>query len=337
MERKELKFARLSKHWTLAQAAEHLEVDLNTLSRWEQRKTRPHGYNIVKLCQVYGKTSAELGLELEEKQEELEMGNAPLVASLSLPVSPGVVPPQVANLTPQAEAADHSAASAPLSLPDNPPFVSSPTFQSQPRPPRRFRWLRRLAILIAILSVIALSAGIGYSIARVPARGLDQRLHSSLTAGASALPSPTQGTAQEGASPLPTGTAPGKTPVIILSPPAETPGPTEKPIPDCLNGSASHFAFSSLLGLGNTPSSILILTNCGGAAQNWFATTATQNGGNWLQVFPSMGMITANGSESVQIQAAVAGLQVGTYQGSIRFTKGAASWTVTVTFTILQV
>lgn len=337
MERKELRLARLSKHWTLAQAAERLEVDLNTLSRWEQGKTRPHGYNIVKLCQVYGKTSAELGLKLEKKQEEIEEGNTPLVASLSLPVSPVVAPPQVANLAPQVEAADYGVALAPLPPADDPPFVSSPIFQPQQRPPRRFRWFRRLAILITILSVMALSAGIGYSIARVPARGLDQRPHLSLTAGASAPPSPAQGTAWEGASPLPTGTAPGKTPVIILSPPAKTPGPTATSVPDCLNGSASHFAFSSLLGLGNIPSSILALTNCGGAAQNWFATVATQSGGNWLQVFPSMGMIAANRSESVQIQAAVAGLQVGTYQGSILFTKGAASWTVTVTFTLLQV
>jgi hypothetical protein len=49
-----------------------------------------------------------------------------------------------------------------------------------------------------------------------------------------------------------------------------------------------------------------------------------------------MGTIAANGSENVQIQAAAVGLQIGIYKGSITFTKGSSLWTVTVTYTIVQ-
>ena len=57
--------ARTQKHWTLARAAEELQVDINTISRWEHGLSRPFAYNLERLCQVYGATAADLGLEEE--------------------------------------------------------------------------------------------------------------------------------------------------------------------------------------------------------------------------------------------------------------------------------
>jgi hypothetical protein len=106
---------------------------------------------------------------------------------------------------------------------------------------------------------------------------------------------------------------------------------------DCLHGSASHLTFTSLLGLGNTSPRTATFTNCGGLAENWFASVVTSGGGDWLSANPAEGTMAAGGSENVQIQAAGAGLQIGTYQGSVTFLKGSAQWTITVTFTIIQV
>lgn len=63
MERKKLKNARLHSHLTLTQAAEKLQVDINTLWRWECGKTFPRAYNILALCKLYECSASELGLE----------------------------------------------------------------------------------------------------------------------------------------------------------------------------------------------------------------------------------------------------------------------------------
>ncbi len=63
MERKKLVTARVRKHWTLAQAAEHLLVDINTLSRWERGKSTPRAYNLQRLCEVYEVAASELDIE----------------------------------------------------------------------------------------------------------------------------------------------------------------------------------------------------------------------------------------------------------------------------------
>jgi hypothetical protein len=119
--------------------------------------------------------------------------------------------------------------------------------------------------------------------------------------------------------------------------PTDIPTPTPTLTPNCLNGSISHLAFTSVLGLGNVSPRIVTLTNCGGSTENWFATVETTSGGNWLSVYQAVGTIAGEGSENVEIQAATAGLQLGTYEGSIAFLAGSAQWTVTATFTIVQV
>lgn len=73
MKRKQLTRARARKHWTLEQAAQQLQVDINTLSRWELGKTTPHPYNVDRLCSVYGATAVELGLEDEHTDASAEV------------------------------------------------------------------------------------------------------------------------------------------------------------------------------------------------------------------------------------------------------------------------
>jgi transcriptional regulator with XRE-family HTH domain len=62
MEREKLREARLRRHWSVREAAGQLEVDSDTLFNWELGKTRPRGYNIQKLIDVYGLSAEELDL-----------------------------------------------------------------------------------------------------------------------------------------------------------------------------------------------------------------------------------------------------------------------------------
>jgi len=359
VERKELRSARLDKHWTLAQAAEHLEVDINTLSRWERGKTRPHGYNIAKICEVYERTSAELGLD--QKQEETDPAEALLAVppSLSFPNEPtpdrGADPPQ------QAEISGSPTAPVFSTFPGDSPHISPPPLPPRRRLPRYFGGILRGALLLILLAIIATSAGIWCNL-----HGLGKKQQAFSRREATALPSPEQGTTLETASATPTGTvgrnpssasrsgtktpvppsgtpSSGTPPSGASSPGASSsgaseggPGPTATPASDCLNGSASSFKFTSVLGLGNISPGVLVLTNCGGPTQDWFASVATNDGGNWLNASPSTGTIAVNQRENVQVQATKTGLQVGVYQGSITFTKGSSFWVVSVTLTIVQ-
>ena len=62
MRRVKLEAARVEKHWTRAEAAEYIGIDLNTLYRWETGKTNPHKYNVQKLCDVYNSSAKELDI-----------------------------------------------------------------------------------------------------------------------------------------------------------------------------------------------------------------------------------------------------------------------------------
>jgi transcriptional regulator with XRE-family HTH domain len=68
MEREKLIAARLRKYWTQPQAAEAVGCDVTALNRWEKDKATPHAYHRQKLCDVYGCTAQELGLERETKE-----------------------------------------------------------------------------------------------------------------------------------------------------------------------------------------------------------------------------------------------------------------------------
>ena len=72
MDREKLISARIKKHWTQPQAAEAIGCDVTALSRWEKGKSAPHAYNIQKMCDIYGCTSYELGLDASEAKSEQE-------------------------------------------------------------------------------------------------------------------------------------------------------------------------------------------------------------------------------------------------------------------------
>ncbi|GCE15952.1 helix-turn-helix domain-containing protein [Tengunoibacter tsumagoiensis] len=63
MERTHLILARQERHWTQEEAAQKLETNAPTLSRWERGITTPRPYNIRRICEVYHKTAAELDLQ----------------------------------------------------------------------------------------------------------------------------------------------------------------------------------------------------------------------------------------------------------------------------------
>ncbi|MBV9689911.1 MAG: helix-turn-helix transcriptional regulator [Ktedonobacteraceae bacterium] len=64
MKRDRLVVARVRKQLTLEHAAELLGVNANTLYKWEAGKATPRFYNIQKLCEVYGASAWELGLDI---------------------------------------------------------------------------------------------------------------------------------------------------------------------------------------------------------------------------------------------------------------------------------
>lgn len=77
MARERLKQARIEKHWSQAVAAEHIGIDAATLCRWENGKSTPSLYNIQQLCDAYGVTAYELGLERGGSSEDMEIPPSP--------------------------------------------------------------------------------------------------------------------------------------------------------------------------------------------------------------------------------------------------------------------
>ncbi|HEU5229296.1 MAG TPA: helix-turn-helix transcriptional regulator [Ktedonobacteraceae bacterium] len=69
MERARLSQARHKKFWTLEEAAERIGVDPASLSRWEKGKSFPQPVNVQRLCNAYGMTAQQLGLEDEPLPE----------------------------------------------------------------------------------------------------------------------------------------------------------------------------------------------------------------------------------------------------------------------------
>lgn len=220
------------------------------------------------------------------------------------------------------------------------PFLASliPPSGRRPQPTNR-SIIQRLAVPLIILLALMVGIGTWYSNLLAFGHRPDQRLLTTPIAGRSATPTPApQATVRV----IPTGIAKGNKPVPTTSTPGTpaltpTAGQTPTPDTDCLNGSQSKLSFTSVLGLGNPSPKAMTLTNCGGSTGSWTASAATNGGGFWLSVNPLGGKFAPDGNAHVQIRAACSGLQLGIYSGSITFSKGSATWTITVTYTILQV
>src|SRR5579863_5734560 len=60
-----LREERLSRQWSQQEIADHIGATPNTVSRWELGITSPSPYFRTKLCQLFGKTSEELGFNSE--------------------------------------------------------------------------------------------------------------------------------------------------------------------------------------------------------------------------------------------------------------------------------
>src|SRR5689334_10846777 len=57
-----LRQARLERGWTQKDVADRIGAPLNlNVNRWERGTSRPSAYYVQKLCEVFGKTPAELG------------------------------------------------------------------------------------------------------------------------------------------------------------------------------------------------------------------------------------------------------------------------------------
>jgi serine/threonine protein kinase len=104
------------------------------------------------------------------------------------------------------------------------------------------------------------------------------------------------------------------------------------PTPDCLIGSPSSLTFP----LGSQPwtyyfQQSVTLTNCGGSTTAW-SSSAIKNEKFQLTVAPAHGNIALDKSKQVQVNLNLYN-RTGTYQETITFTKGSASWTLLVSWT----
>lgn len=66
-----LQEARERKMWTLAEAAEAVGVDVQTMWRWENKQQRPRAYPLRKLTMVFGMTAEELGFHSSSQEVDL--------------------------------------------------------------------------------------------------------------------------------------------------------------------------------------------------------------------------------------------------------------------------
>ena len=71
--------ARLEKGWTQARLAEEVGTTFETVSRWERGVVIPGLFYREKLFSIFGKTAAELGLELADTASLSSAGSTRIV------------------------------------------------------------------------------------------------------------------------------------------------------------------------------------------------------------------------------------------------------------------
>lgn len=70
--------ARTRKHWSQSQTAKVCGVDLQTYFRWEHEGQKPHGYNLDRLCEVFGCDMEELGYAVTTETTAQPLHQEPL-------------------------------------------------------------------------------------------------------------------------------------------------------------------------------------------------------------------------------------------------------------------
>ncbi len=97
--------------------------------------------------------------------------------------------------------------------------------------------------------------------------------------------------------------------------------------------SSATLSFSGVQGGANPASQTLALSNSGGGTLAWTGTAGTTSGGNWLSVTPASG----TGAATLTVAVNTAGLNPGTYNGTVRVAATGATntpQTVNVTLTV---
>ncbi|HEY4036962.1 MAG TPA: protein kinase [Ktedonobacteraceae bacterium] len=221
---------------------------------------------------------------------------------------------------------------SPLSKTPSAPAEKSPLLVPTKPTPQRSRppgTIRRTAlVLAAMLTMIAGSMGLWYgfthfhTLMQHPASATGQH---NLTPIAKNDGSTTKSTNSIG-----TVNAPGG---VLSTSATPTPIPPSSSIsePDCLTGSPSHLAFFAQSNSFPFPTQTLTLTNCGGTITAWSYSEQTDNGTQFDVTAPSKSIAL---HESEQVQISLISKGTGTHQGSITFTKGSATWTISVSYTI---
>ena len=129
---------------------------------------------------------------------------------------------------------------------------------------------------------------------------------------------------------------PGSTtnPQPVSSPVAQLSQSTPAATPDSIQGSTSNITFTATFHSAAPAPASFYLKNCGGSgSQNWQASVLS---GDWLTLNPTTGSIDPGASSEIQIQANNDKLKLNTYTGSILFTAGTSSWTVTITYIVVK-
>ena len=63
---KKLRKARLTRFWTMQDAAKKIGVSLQTYSRWERGLQYPHLSTLSLICAAFERTPEELGFEVDQ-------------------------------------------------------------------------------------------------------------------------------------------------------------------------------------------------------------------------------------------------------------------------------
>ncbi len=103
--------------------------------------------------------------------------------------------------------------------------------------------------------------------------------------------------------------------------------------PGNLVASPSMLSFSALAGQPTNAQS-LTLQNSGQLSLDWSAAVATLDGGNWLTIAPDHGSLAGGEQTTLQVSASATTLTPGAYQGTLTFSVGGLTKTISISFAV---